>query len=216
MLKNVQEAKFKKVLVPISRIALEKEQQKYVSFEPFFTHILAHELMHGLGPQNIIVDGKETTVRQSMKELHSALEEAKADISGLFMLQFLIDKGEIDHKFEKQMYTTYLAGVFRSVRFGIGEAHGKGMALQFNYLLEQGAFKFDEKRRHFSIDFENIKQAATKLTGEIMTIQAEGNYERAKSLMDKYVAIPSSMQKILDELTAIPVDIAPYYPLAEK
>lgn len=216
MLKNVMEAKFNKVLIPISRYAVDEKQQSLISFEPFFTHILAHELMHGLGPQNITVDGKQTTVRQSLKELNSAFEEAKADISGLFMLQHLIDKGEIEKSFENQMYITYLAGAFRSVRFGIKEAHGKGMALQFNYLFDEGSFRYDENTNKFSVNFEKIKDGMKKLTGEIMTIQAEGSYDKAKAMLDKYAVMNPSMQKILDKLTAIPVDIAPYYPLAEK
>ena len=216
MLKNVQEAKFKKVLTPISKTALDKEQLKYVSFEPFFTHILAHELMHGLGPHNITVEGKPTTVRQAMKDLSSAFEEAKADISGLFLLQYLIDKGNIEKKFEKQMYVTYLASSFRSIRFGIKEAHGKGMALQFNYLMDEGAFNYNEKTNKFSVNFEKIKDAMKKLTGEIMTIQAEGGYDKAKAMLDKYAVMNPLMQKVLDKLTAIPVDIAPHYPLAEK
>lgn len=216
MLKNVQQAKFKKVLTPISKIAVDKTQQKYISFEPFFTHILAHELMHGLGPHNITVDGKQTTVRQAMKDLSSAFEEAKADISGLFLLQYLIDKGEVEKSFEKQMYVTYLAGMFRSVRFGIKEAHGKGMALQFNYLLENEGIGYNEKTNKFSVNFEKIKDTMKKLTGEIMTIQAEGNYDKAKTMLDKYAVMHPSMQKVLDKLSDIPVDIAPHYPLAEK
>jgi hypothetical protein len=216
MLKNVQQAKFNKVLTPISKIAVDKTQQKYISFEPFFTHILAHELMHGLGPHNITVDGKQTTVRQALKDLSSAFEEAKADISGLFLLQYLIDKGEVDNSFEKQMYVTYLASSFRSIRFGIKEAHGKGMALQFNYLMDEGAFKFDEKTLKFSVDFEKSKAAMKKLTGEIMTIQAEGNYDKAKAMLDKYAVMNPKMQKVLEKLNDIPVDIAPHYPLAEK
>ena len=216
MLKNVQEAKFKKALIPISKVAMDKEQQKLISFEPFFTHILAHELMHGLGPQNITVDGKQTTVRQMLKELNSAFEEAKADISGLFLLQYLIDNSKIEKSFEKKMYATYLAGAFRSIRFGIREAHGKGMALQFNYLLDEGAFKYDEKTNKFSVNFEQIKDGMKKLTGEIMTIQAEGSYDKAKAMLDKYAVMNPSMQKILDKLTDVPVDIAPHYPLADK
>jgi hypothetical protein len=216
MLKNVQEAKFNTVLIPISRVAISAEDQPLIAFEPFFTHILAHELMHGLGPQNISVGGKATTVRASMKELHSALEEAKADISGLFLLQYLVDKGELDKTFEKQMYATYLAGAFRSIRFGINEAHGKGMALQFNYLLEKGAFTYDPGTKKFGVDIAKMKDAAKELTGVIMTIQAEGRYDSAKSLFDTYVTIPASMQAILDLMKDIPVDIAPRYILAHE
>lgn len=214
MLKNVQEAKFNKVLTPISRVAVDISQQPLISFEPFFTHILAHELMHGLGPHSITIEGKKTTVRQEMKELSSALEEAKADISGLFALQYLIDKGVVDKATERPMYVTYLAGMFRSVRFGLGRAHGKGMALQCNYLTDMGAVEVNTQTGAFKVNFDKIKDAVEALTRDIMTIQAEGKYTKAKELLDTYGVIRPSMQNILDQLTEIPVDIEPLYPLA--
>lgn len=214
MLKNVQEAKFKHVLTPIAKTALDGSQLQHVAFEPFFTHILAHELMHGLGPHNITVAGKKTTVRQEMKELYSAIEEAKADISGLWALQYLIDKGVVDKATEQQMYVTFLAGVFRSVRFGIHEAHGKGMALQFNYLMDNGAFAFNESAGTFSVDFGKIKDAVRKLTGEILTMQAEGNYAKVKEMLEKYAVVRPPMQRVLDKLVDVPVDISPTFPLA--
>jgi hypothetical protein len=215
MLKNVMEAKFNMVLIPIARKAINDNLFEHISFDPFFTHILAHELMHGLGPQNITVDGKRTTVRESLKEVHSAFEEAKADISGLFLLQYLIDKGEFEKSYEEQMYVTYLAGAFRSVRFGINESHGKGMALQFNYLLDEGAFIFDKQTAKFSIHTEKMREAVKKLTGEIMTIQAEGNYKKAKELIGRYATIRPEMQIILNTLTDIPTDIEPLYTSAK-
>ncbi len=215
MLKNVQQAKFQKILTPIASVALDPAQQKLIAFEPFFTHILAHELMHGLGPHTITVDGKQTTVRQQMKDLSSALEEAKADISGLFALQFFVDKGVLDKSFEEQMYATFLASSFRSIRFGTNDAHGKGMALQFNYLSDEGAFNFDDASGRFSVNFAKVKNAVRKLTGEIMTIQAEGSYDKAKALLEKYAIVRPPMQKVLDKLSDVPVDIAPHYPLAE-
>ena len=109
-----------------------------MAFDAFFTHILMHELMHGLGPHDITVDGRATTVRQELKDTYSAIEEAKADISGLFALQFLVDRGQLDKSFERTMYTTFLASAFRSIRFGINEAHGRGQAIQLNYLLDHG------------------------------------------------------------------------------
>ncbi len=216
MLYNVQEAKFEKVLVPISRIVLDSSQQSLVSFEPFFTHILAHELMHGLGPHTITVNGKQTTVRQQMKELGSAFEEAKADISGLFALQYLIDKGVVPKSMEQAMYVTYLAGTFRSVRFGVNEAHGKGMALQFNYLTDLGAFERDASTGTYKVNFAKIKDATQRLTGDIMTIQAEGSYEKAKALLDKYAVIRPEMKAMLDKLGDIPTDIAPTFPLVDQ
>ena len=216
MLRNVQEAKFQKVLVPIAGIALDADQSGKISFEPFFTHILAHELMHGLGPHSLTIDGKQTTVRQQMKELGSALEEAKADISGLFALQYLIDKGVVAKSTEEPMYVTYLAGAFRSVRFGINEAHGKGMALQFNYLLDAGAIEYNSATATFRVNLANMKEAAQRLTGDIMTIQAEGSYEKAKALLEKYVVIRPEMKTVLDKLTGIPTDIAPSFPLVDQ
>ena len=216
MLKNVQEAKFKKILLPISSVVINEKQRPSISFEPFFTHILAHELMHGLGPHTLTKNGKQTTVRQEMKELSSALEEAKADISGLWALQFLMDKGIVRKEMEEQLYVTYLTGMFRSVRFGINEAHGKGVAVQFNYLTDEGAFAYDAGSGMFSVDIGKIKDAARSLSGIIMTIQAEGSYEKAKELFDRYAVIREPMQKALDRLKDVPVDIAPQYPLASK
>ncbi len=216
MLKNVQEAKFQKTLIPISKVVLVPSQQSDVAFDPFFTHILMHELLHGIGPHNINVNGKATTVRQQLKENYSAIEEAKADISGLWALQYLMDKGVIDPKMEKMMYTTFLASVFRSVRFGITEAHGKGIALQFNYLLDEGGIKIDENAGTVSINFDKIKDAVRKLAGEIMTLQAEGSYDKAKAMLEKYAVVRPAMQKALDKLTSVPVDIEPQYPLADK
>ena len=215
MLKNVQEAKFQKTLIPISRVVLSRAQQPQLSFESFFTHILAHELMHGLGPHNIKVGGQDTTVRKQLKELSSAFEEAKADITGLWALQYLIDKGVLDKQMESSLYTTFLASAFRSVRFGITEAHGKGIAMQFNYLTDEGAFEVNEATGTFSVNQAKVKEAVRKLTNEIMTIQAEGSYDKAKAMLDKYAVIRPPMQKALDRLTAVPTDIEPIFPLAK-
>ena len=214
MLKNVQEAKSNKVLVPISKILIDPAQQSQISFEAFFTQILAHELMHGLGPHNIKVAGRETAVRKELKELYSAIEEAKADITSLWALQYLMDKGVVDRAMERDLYTTYLASSFRSVRFGITEAHGKGQALQFNYLVDEGAIRIDETAGTFSIDSSKIKEAVRKLTSEILTLQAEGSYDKAKAMLDKYGVIRPVMQKALDNLTGVPVDIEPVFALA--
>jgi hypothetical protein len=216
LLKNMQEAKFNKVLVPISHVVLDSTQQGNVSFNAFFTHILAHELMHGLGPHNITVNGKATTVRKELQELYSAIEEAKADITGLFALQFLIGKGLLDKRLEREMYATYLASMFRSVRFGINEAHGKGVAIQFNYLTLEGGLTIDEVNGKFSIDQSKIKDAVIKLTGDILTLQAEGSYAKAKALCDRFGIIHPAMQKALDKLSNIPVDIEPEFPLIKK
>ena len=215
MLKNVQDAKFAKTLVPISKVVLSAADQKDVSFEAFFTHILVHELMHGLGPHNITIDGRETTVRQEMKEAGSAFEEAKADISGLFAMQHMIDKGVLPKTLERPLYTTFLASAFRTIRFGINEAHGKGQAMQLNYLLDAGAFVV-RPNGTFAVDPAKIKEGVAALTREIMTIQAEGSYERAKEMQTRLGVIRPEVQRALDKMKSIPVDIEPRFVTAEQ
>ncbi len=215
MLKNVQDAKFNKVLLPISRVVLSPAQQRAVAFDSFFTHILMHELMHGLGPHNITVGGQSSTVRLQLKELYSSIEEAKADVTGLWALQYLIDKGVIGKQMQRTLYTTYLASMFRSVRFGLTEAHARGVALQFNYFADEGAIKFDEPTGKFSIDNAKIREAVTKLTRELLTLEAEGNYAKAKALLEKYSLIRPPIKGALDRLKEVPVDIEPIFPLAK-
>ncbi|HMJ27063.1 MAG TPA: hypothetical protein VK475_14595 [Pyrinomonadaceae bacterium] len=215
MLKNVQDAKFNKTLIPISRVVLDPAQQKDLAFDAFFTHILMHELMHGLGPHNINVNGQATTVRLQLKDQYSAIEEAKADMTGLWALQYLIDKGVIEKSMQRTLYTTNLASMFRSVRFGITEAHGRGVAMQFNYLTDEGAIRFNEQDGTFSVDESKIRAAVAKLTHELMTIEAEGSYEKAKELLDKYAMIRPQMKGAFDKLTNVPVDIEPIFPLAK-
>ncbi len=212
MLKNVQEAKFEKTLTPISKLALPAEMHGDLSFDSFFTHIVAHELTHGLGPHNITVNGRATTPRQELKELYSAIEEAKADATGLFMLQHLYDRGlafqgsKADA--ERKLYTTYLASSFRSVRFGLNEAHGKGMALQFNYLMDKGAIVV-KKDGSFAVDFQKIKGAVTDLTHDLLTIEAQGDYTRAKQMLNHLVEIRPAMAAMLKRMEQIPTDVAP-------
>ena len=215
MLKNMQDAKFNRVLVPISKVALSAADQRNLSFDAFFTHILMHELMHGLGPHNITAAGRETTVRQELKETYSAIEEAKADVSGLWALQQLADRKLVDPAIARTMYTTFLASAFRSIRFGINEAHGKGIAIQLNYLLDAGAFKVMPGGT-FAVDDTKIVEAVTALTREIMTLQAEGSYTKAKDLIDRLGNVRPSVQRVLDRLTAVPVDIEPRFTTAER
>jgi len=215
MLKNIQDAKFNKTLIPISQVVLSPAERATLSFDAFFTHILCHELMHGLGPHNITVGNEQTTVRKQLKDLYSAIEEAKADMTGLWALQFMIDKGLFEKSLERSLYSTYLASMFRSVRFGITEAHGRGVAMQFNYLTDEGAIKFDEATGTFSVDDSRIKEAVRKLTHELLTLEAEGSYTKAKEILDKYAVIRPPMKQAFDKLTNVPVDIAPVFPLAK-
>jgi Peptidase family M49 len=213
MLKNVQDAKFAKTLVPISKVVLPQADQKNVSFDAFFTHILVHELMHGLGPHNITRNERQTTVRQELKDTYSYLEEAKADISGLFAIQHMIDKGVLPKSLESTLYTTFLASTFRSIRFGVNEAHGKGIAIQLNSLLDQRGFVVNADGT-LKVNPDRIKEGVSGLTRDIMTIQAEGDYEKAKSLGDRLGVVRPEIQRALDKLLTVPVDIEPRFSTA--
>jgi hypothetical protein len=215
MLKNVQEAKFRMVLQPIAQVALPAAARTDVSFDAFFTHILMHELMHGLGPHNITVDGRATTVRQQLKETYSVIEEAKADVSGLWALKQLGDRGRIDRDVVRTMYTTFLASAFRSIRFGINEAHGRGIAIQLNYLLDAGAVRTLGDGT-FAVDDGKIAEAVTSLTREILTLQAEGSYEKAKGLIDRLGVVRPAVKAVLDRLSGVPVDIEPKFVTAQS
>jgi hypothetical protein len=215
MLKNVQDAKFARILTPISNVVLTPEDQKNLAFEAFFTHILVHELMHGLGPHNITVGGRQTTVRQELKETYSAIEEAKADISSLFAIQHMIDKGVLPKSLEGPLYTTFLASTFRSIRFGINEAHGLGIAIQLNTLIDKGAVTVRPDGT-FAVDPVKAKQAVADLTRDIMTIQAEGNYAAAKELRERMGVVRPPVKAALDKLLTVPVDIEPRFTTADQ
>ena len=214
MLKNVQEAKFARTLVPIAKVVLAAEAQRDLDFESFFTHIVAHEMSHGLGPQRITVAGRATTPRQELKELYSAIEEAKADVLGLFMLDILAQKGymKVD---ENHLYTTYVASSFRSVRFGVHEAHGKGMALQFNYLRDKGAITTTAGGK-WSADIPKTRAAVRTLAHDLLTIEATGDYAGAKKLLDTLGVIRPELRASLDLLRDVPVDIRSVFVTADE
>ncbi|XP_012454666.1 nudix hydrolase 3 isoform X1 [Gossypium raimondii] len=217
ILKNVSEAKFKQILNPIADACIAKEQHELVDFESFFTHTICHECCHGIGPHTITLpDGRKSTVRLELQDLHSALEEAKADIVGLWALNFLIKKHLLPTSLEKSMYVSFLAGCFRSVRFGLEEAHGKGQALQFNWLLEKEAFVFHPNET-FSVNFDKVEEAVESLSRTILTIQAKGDKEGASLLLQKYCTMTKPLKVALQKLESIhvPVDIAPIFPVAK-
>ena len=224
MLKNIQEAKFQTVLVPISKRVLAVDEQKDVSFEMFFTHTVAHELMHGLGPQQTKVQGRDTSPRQELKELYAAIEEAKADVTGLFALQYMMDHSQqmglggvlpSDPAAQRQLYTTFLASAFRSIRFGLNEAHGRGTAVQLNYLLDKGGFVVNRDGT-FSVDMNKVKDAVRDLDSQFLTIEAEGNYAGARQMLEHYGVIRPEVQRSLDRLHDIPVDIEPQFVTADE
>ncbi|XP_024985631.1 nudix hydrolase 3-like isoform X2 [Cynara cardunculus var. scolymus] len=218
MLKNVSEAKFKLILQPIADVCIIKEQRELVDFDSFFTHTICHECCHGIGPHTITLpNDQKSTVRLELQELHSALEEAKADIVGLWALKFLIDKGLLPESLVKSMYVSFLAGCFRSVRFGLEEAHGKGQALQFNWLFEKGAFVLHPDET-FSVDFDKIEDAVESLSRVILTTQAKGDKEAAQELLAKYCVMTNPLKVALEklEMVQVPVDITPEFPIVDE
>ena len=224
MLKNVQEAKFRGVLLPIARRTLTHDAMIDVTFEPFFTHILAHELMHGLGPHQIKVGDRDTTPREELKDLYAAIEECKADVTGLFALQYMMDHAKemglskvlpSDEAAQRQLYTTYLASSFRTLRFGLNDAHGKGMAIQFNSYTDKGAFiRHDDGT--FSVDVAKMKTAVAELDHDLLTIEARGDYAAAKKMLDEMGVIRPVLRKALESLQGIPTDIEPVFVTAEE
>ena len=216
MLRNVQEAKFRNVLVPISKIALVPADAAKVSFDAFFTHTVMHELMHGLGPHQVLAPAagskavKGDAVRTALTDTYAAIEEAKADISGLWALQQLADKNVVSKGVADTMYTTFLASAFRSIRFGVTEAHGKGISLQINALLDRGAFTVNADGT-FAVDGAKIRGAVAGLTPDLMTLEAEGNYDAAKALLARAMIIRPEVQRVLDKLKDVPVDIEPVF-----
>ncbi len=215
LLKNYQQAKFEKTLVPISKVALATEDQGYVDFVAFFTHILMHEIMLGLGPTNTGPNGSGGGVRPAIKELYSTVEEAKADITGLWALQQLMDKGVIDRAGERRMYTTYLTSAFRTLRFGMDDSHARGQAMQVNYLLDAGAFRVNADGT-FSVDLKKVKKGVEGLSRELLTVEAKGDYDGGKRLLDRLVVLRPEVKAVLDRLGDVPVDIRPQFVTAAE
>ena len=224
LLKNVQEAKFRTTLVPIAMKTLSKASMVDVNFTSFFTHTLAHELMHGLGPHQITLGDRSTTPRAELKELYSPLEEAKADVTGLFALQYMMDHANqmklgtvlpSDDAAQRQLYTTYLASSFRSLRFGLSEAHGKGTAVQFNYLLDHGAFVAHGDGT-FTVNLAKIKEGVRDLDHDLLTIEAKGDYAGAQEMLGKLGVVRPALKRALDKLQGIPTDIEPVFVTAEE
>jgi len=205
-LKNAMKAKFDKIVVPISDVLVVPEARKDINFEAFFSNVMFHEVAHGLGIKNTL-DGSGT-VRHALKEQYSALEEAKADILGLFLVTKLYEMGEYNNSTLEENYTTFMAGIFRSVRFGAASAHGKANTLEFNYLSREGAFTRNADGL-YAIDFPKMKLAVEKLGGAILVAQGNGDYEYVKNWLAEDGVIKPELQKDLDKIAGygIPKDI---------
>ncbi|MFK7971824.1 MAG: Zn-dependent hydrolase [Bacteroidia bacterium] len=207
-LKNAMRAKFDKILIPIADLLIAEDQRKHITFDAFFANTMFHEVAHGLGIKNTI-DGKGT-VREALLEQASALEEGKADILGLYMITELKKQNELDSDAElMDYYTTFMAGIFRSVRFGGASAHGRANLLRFNYFNEMNAFTRDEATGRYSVNFDNMQKAMTALSRDILTLQGDGDYEGVKKLMQQKGGMPAQLKDDLArcDATGIPTDI---------
>jgi hypothetical protein len=211
MLKNVSEAKFEKLLKPIAEVVIDPDQLQHVTFNSFFTHSLMHEMSHGIGPGFITVDGRETEVKKELQETYSTLEECKADILGIYNNIFMIEKGVFPESFENEIWVTALAGVFRSTRFGINEAHGGGEAIIYNYLIEHGGFEFNKDTEKVKVNFNKAYDVLKELANKVLMIQAKGDYQAAKDLIAKYVVVSPTLGLLQEKLEVLPVDIKPIY-----
>ncbi len=216
MLKNIHEAKFAKLLYPIAEIVLDQDQLAHVTFNAFFNHTLMHEMSHGIGPGTITIDGRETTVKNEIKENYSKLEECKADILGMYNNIFMIEKGIFPEEFKESVYCTFLAGIFRSIRFDITEAHGAGNAIIFNYLLEGGAYSYDEQTKKVRVDYQKVYPVLERLATKVLMIQATGDYEGAKAFITKYAVNSAPMQVLRSRLDHLPVDIKPVFEIEKE
>jgi hypothetical protein len=214
-LKNAMQAKFEKILQPITGVLIEEAQREHVTFDAFFANTMFHEVAHGLGIKNTI-DGSGT-VREALKDVASSMEEGKADILGLYMISELHKAGELGDVDLRDYYVTFMASVFRSIRFGASSAHGKANMVRFNFFAERGAFVRNAERGTYSVDFERMQDAMAALSEQLLTLQGNGDYDGARSLTDGKGVIGSQLQGDLDRLTTadIPVDIVFRQGLAE-
>lgn len=206
-LENAMRAKYDKILVPISNVLIAKDQRKHITFDAFFGNTMFHEVAHGLGIKNTI-NGKGT-VREALKDHYSALEEGKADVLGLYMVSKLRDKGMVTDGSIEDNYVTFVASIFRSIRFGATEAHGLANLIRFNYFKEKGAITYDDQSQTYSVDYDKIADATRSLSRKILTLQGDGDYEGVSQFIDKYGHIGKRLQQSLDRLGKqnIPVDV---------
>ncbi|MEL7491843.1 MAG: hypothetical protein AAGJ73_14090 [Pseudomonadota bacterium] len=212
LLNNVLGAKFDRILAPMAEKVLVADQapllvKKYMSGETLF-----HELAHSLGPGSITVGSEETTVSAQLKELYSPIEEGKADVMGAYNILYMMERGELPVAEKESFLATYFTGLFRAMRFGVNEAHGKGAAFQYTYFREAGAFTVEDGK--FRLDFEKLEQAISDLTRDVVIVQGDGDYEKAKVFLDTYAKLDADADAALATLTDLPVDIQPVYAAA--
>jgi hypothetical protein len=212
ILRNVLGAKYERILKPMGDLVLVSEQAGDVTKRYMFLETLFHELSHSLGPGSITVGGRKTTVDQELKEIASGFEEAKADVMGAYNVMFMMDKGVLPKAERKQIRATYVAGLFRAMRFGVGEAHGQGAAMQYRYLREHGAIAWDPAQKRFRVNEDKIDGAIKALVADIIHLQGNGDYAGTKAFLAKWAVIDPEAQQVIATMEHIPIDIRPIYP----
>jgi hypothetical protein len=212
LLKNVMRAKYDAILTPIAGRVLPADEAHLIDFEAFYQFTLHHELSHGIGPGQISVDGRDTEVRLELRDLYSAFEEAKADVLGVYDIYALVESGVMSPEILNSLPWTYTAGMFRTTRFGVAEAHGLGMVLQANFLLEKGAVELTEDGRFRPVP-ELFEESFREIAKELLMIQALGDYDAALAMVERYGTVHPAMVAAIEALTDLPVDVDPSYPL---
>ena len=212
ILANVLGAKYDRILGPMASLVLVPDQARLVTREYMTQETLFHELSHSLGPGIIKIDGRETTVNEALKDVYSGTEEAKADVMGVFAILYLMGRGELPKAEREQLLATYFAGIFRAVRFGIEEAHGRGAAVQYSYLKEKGAFQWDESSQRYRIDYDKLEAGISDLVADLVRLQGNGDYEGTKTFFERYARLDENARTVLENTSDIPVDIQPIYP----
>jgi hypothetical protein len=214
MLRNSIQTKFDRIMRPIAELILDESQLGLLSAEAFFDEVLFHELSHSLGPAFTMKDGQQVEVRTALEASYSPIEEAKADVMGAYNILFMIEKGELPKDLREKLLVSYFAGLFRSVRFGVAEAHGKGAALQINRYLEEGAATFDEETREFTVNLDQLEKSITSLVHDICMLQHNGDKVGVDGMLATYGIMSKPMEMALAKVVGVPVDLRPTYPLA--
>jgi hypothetical protein len=213
--KNFMDARVNYVILPIAKILLAPDQAAHATGAGYLQGTLMHEISHGLGPAFAHVNGKQVDIREAIGPLFSPLEESKADVVGMYGLKWLVDQGALPKERLPEFYSSYVAGIFRTVRFGIAEAHGRGEMMEFNYLSEQKAIGYDPKTHRYTIDYDRMPVALASLAKELLEIEATGDRARAESWFGKYQNMPSELQSALQSVNNVPVDIDPVFSFPE-
>ncbi len=212
ILANVLGAKYERILAPMAQFLMVPEQARLVSRRWMTQETLFHELAHSLGPGTISVNGRQTTVNAELRDVYSASEECKADVMGVWNILYMMQRGELPMAEREAMLATYLAGIFRGVRFGIDEAHGRGAAVQYSYLREKGAFVWDPSAQRFRIDYDRLEGGIRDLLAELIRLQGDGNYEGTRAFFERYARLDDEARMALAATAHIPTDIRPTYP----